>query len=59
METPTNLDLLKRIDELEAKMDRIVLKLEQANGAWLFVKILGSVALGGAVLWNAIKDLLR
>lgn len=55
MET-TNEDLMKRIDMLERKVDRITIRMEQAMGAWFFVKIMGSVAIGLTVLWNAARE---
>lgn len=55
MET-TNEDLLKRINMLELKVDLITVRMEQAMGAWFFVKIMGSVAIGITVLWNAVRE---
>lgn len=63
----TNRDLLNKINALEAKVDRdntrlevkvdqINIRMEQALGVWLFLKILGSVAIGATILWNATKD---
>lgn len=54
---PTNSDLLERIEQLETKMDHITYLLEQASGAWFFVKLMSGIALGVAVLWhNLVKD---
>lgn len=52
---PTNQDLLERIDALECKVDSIMSKLDQAAGAWLFVKWMGSIALGLAIFSDAIN----
>lgn len=70
MDPTTNKDLLDRINSLEAKMDRdnsklegqmdrINVRMEQAMGAWLFIKIMGSVAIGFTILWNFFKDWFR
>jgi len=53
---PTNQDLLDRIGTLEIKVDSIMTKLEQAAGAWLFVKWMGSIALGVAIFSDAIHN---
>lgn len=53
MSEPTNADLMKRLVLLEDKMDTINQRMDQASGAWMFLKILASIALGVAVLWNA------
>lgn len=52
----TNDDLAQRLDQLEAKMDSINTRMEQAMGAWFFIKILCSFALGLAVIGNIIKE---
>jgi hypothetical protein len=51
----TESELIGRIDCLEEKVDRILAKMEQANGAWLFLKWIGSIAIGIAILANSIK----
>lgn len=53
---PTNRDLLDRMETLETKVDGIMTKLDQAAGAWLFVKWMGSIALGFAVFSDAIHN---
>lgn len=54
---PSNSELLDRIEQLELKVDRITYLLEQASGAWFFVKLMSAIALGAAVLWhNLVKD---
>jgi hypothetical protein len=53
---PTNQDLQAQIHELEAKVDTIIEKIDQARGAWLFAKWLGGVALGFAALSNYIHE---
>lgn len=69
MET-TNKDLLDRLNALEVKMDRdntqleikvdrINIRMEQAMGAWFFIKILGSVAIGMTILWNAAREFFK
>lgn len=56
MDTPTNSDIVARLDELEAKVDHICALMEQANGAWFFVKLCSTIALGIAVIYNAIHS---
>lgn len=48
--------LIERIDSLEAKVDQILAKMEQAQGAWLFIKWVGGIAVGLAVIINATKE---
>jgi hypothetical protein len=59
MEQPTNGELLDRIERLEVKMDRMGAMLEQANGAWFFIKLISSIAIGFAVLWNEMHGWFR
>lgn len=55
----TNSDLYDRLNVLEHKMNILMQKMEQATGAWTFIKILGSLALGIAVIWNSIASYLK
>jgi tetrahydromethanopterin S-methyltransferase subunit G len=55
----TNQDLYERMNELENKVDIICAKMEQATGAWTFIKILCSVAFGIAVIWNSISTYMK
>lgn len=55
----TNADLMERLDILERKTDIIFIRMEQATGAWTFVKILGSIVLGMAVLWNTVASFFK
>lgn len=55
-EQTTNTDLLIKINALEEKVDRISSIMEQAMGAWFFIKLMGSIAIGLAVLWSGVKD---
>ena len=55
----TNKDILDRMEAMEKKMDSISQKMEQATGAWLFIKIIGSIAIGMAVIWNAAANYFR
>lgn len=51
-------DVVRRLDNMEKKVDLLVKHMERATGAWLFIKIMGTVAIGGTVLWNFAADLL-
>lgn len=54
---PTNGDLLERIESLEEKMDHMTAMLEQASGAWFFVKLLAAAAVSLTVVWhNLVRD---
>ena len=55
----TNKDLMERMEAMEKKMDSISQKMEQATGAWLFIKIIGSITIGMAVIWNAAANYFR
>ena len=55
----TNQDILERMEKMEIKMDHISQKMEQAAGAWLFIKIIGSIVIGMAVIWNAAANYFR
>lgn len=54
MKPTTNEDLSDRLEQLESKVDAIYSKLDQAAGAWTFVKILCSLAAGLIVAWNTL-----
>ena len=58
METPTHADILDRIDDLEAKVDRLCALAEQANGAWTLMKVMGTFALGIAAFWTYVQGWL-
>lgn len=51
----SNDDLMERLTMLEDKVDRLTARMEQANGAWFFIKIMGSIAVGIVVVWNGIQ----
>lgn len=53
---PTNQDLLARIDTLEEKVDRILQKMSEAHGAWLFAKWVGGLVLGVAALSGYVHN---
>jgi hypothetical protein len=53
---PTNRDLLDRMETLESKVDGILSKLDQVSGVWIFVKWVGSILIGIAVLYNSFHD---
>jgi hypothetical protein len=55
MGEPSNQELLERIEQLEVKMDRLTSMMEQASGAWFFVKLVASVVMGIAVAWNSLQ----
>ena len=55
----SNLDLLERMEKMEIKMDNITQRLEQATGAWLFIKIMGSIIIGCTVIWNAASHYFK
>lgn len=55
----TNQDLYERMNALEAKVDALSRMMEQATGAWTFIKIVGSIAFGIAVIWNSISNYLK
>lgn len=52
----SNYDLLKRIEALEAQLKIIVELFEQGKGAILFLKWMGSLAVGAAVIFAAIAN---
>lgn len=49
----SNDDLMDRLDTLERKVDMICGKLEQANGMWFLVKLMGCMAVGVAAIFTA------
>ena len=53
---PTNRDLLDRIDALEMKVDGILTKLDQVSGVWIFVKWVGGILMGVAVMYNSFHE---
>lgn len=57
---PTHADILARVearmDDLEAKVDRLCVLTEKANGAWFLLKVMGSIALGAAAFWSSITS---
>lgn len=55
----TNKEIMARMDLLEGKLDNVILKLNQAMGAWMFVKVLCSVAFGIAVIYNSLQNYLK
>lgn len=52
----SNYDLLKRIEALEVQLKTIVDLFEQGRGAVLFLKWMGSLAVGAAVIFAAIAN---
>lgn len=56
METPTNADLLVRVEAIEAKVDHLCALAEQANGAWFVLKLLGSIAVSLTAFWVAAHN---
>lgn len=54
MET-TNDELMARIQLLDAKVNILSTRMEQAMGAWFFIKLLASCAIGLTVLLSAVK----
>lgn len=50
----SNEDLMDRINTLEDKVDMLCATMEQANGAWTFLKWVSTIALGLVVMWNGI-----
>ncbi len=57
-QTITNQMLLTRLIALEIKMDTMHDNVTQILGAWAFIRILGSVAVGIAIMWTAFKGWL-
>lgn len=55
----TNDELATRLDILEAKVDRLTALMEQASGAWFFIKIISSLLIGLTVLYNAFNGLFK
>lgn len=47
---------MRRLEDLEHKVDTLCNKMEQANGAWFFIKLMASVGLGLVVLYNGIHS---
>ena len=56
LHTTTNDELMERLNALESKVDDINELLTQLAGAWFFIKLVASVALGVALIFNNVKD---
>lgn len=52
----SNYDLLKRIEALEVQLQTIVDLFEQGKGAILFLKWVGSLAVGLSMIYAAIAN---
>lgn len=50
---PTNSDILAQLADLRIKVDMLCDQFEQAKGAWWFIKLLASCAIGIAALYAA------
>ena len=48
-------ELMLRIQSLEDKMDRLLVLVERASGAWLLTKWVAAIAVSLASIWAAIK----
>ena len=49
-------DEQKRVNgEILHRLDAIEMKLDQAAGAWWFIKLFASVAVGIVVTWNVVQ----
>lgn len=46
----------ERLDALEKKVDKIILHMERAAGAWWFMKLMSTVAIGIATLFAFLHD---
>jgi hypothetical protein len=49
-------ELLRRITVMEEKIDALAAAVDRATGAWMFIKILGSLSLGIAAIWAFIAS---
>ena len=47
--------LMARIESLEAKVDRLLILVERASGAWVFAKWFSAALVGAATIWAGIK----
>lgn len=41
---------------LEVKVDKLTAKMEQANGAWFFIKVMASVSFSAIMIWNVMRE---
>ncbi len=48
-------ELMARIESLETKVDRLLVLVERASGAWVFVKWFAAAVVGIATIWGIIK----
>lgn len=53
---PSNADLMARLNELEVRVDHLCDLVEQANGAWMLIKVMGSIMLGLIGVWSALHN---
>lgn len=52
----TNEELASQIKILEAKVDMMASRMDQAMGAWFFVKLMASIAFGCVMAWSTLKS---
>jgi len=48
-------ELMARISSLETKVDKLLVLVEKASGAWLFVKCFSAAVVGIATVWATIR----
>lgn len=48
--------VLRRLEALEAKVDVLVRHMERATGAWLFLKVMGALAIGTIAVATFISN---
>lgn len=56
---PTNEELMTRLTRLENKVDDLSNIMKQAAGAWFFVKLMASVAVGIAIVFGTIQGWMK
>lgn len=56
MYQPTNLDLMKRLEMMEARLDNIETMVQRANGAWMLTKWAAATVVALAALISYVKD---
>jgi hypothetical protein len=47
------------LENLEEKFDALMSKLDKMDGAWNFAKMLGSIAIGVAVMGSAVASIVK
>jgi len=56
MQQPTNADIMRRLEELGDRLEKIESLVERASGAWLMTKWAAGALLGVAAFWNYLHE---